>query len=78
MKFSLKKVNDVAVKEQCEVKSWNRFTVLENCIDNDHIDRAWEIIRNNIKISAEKSIWSELEYQKPWVDEQCSDLLDQS
>jgi len=47
----------VAVKEQCEVKNGNSFTVLENCNDNEHIDRAWEIIRNNIQISAEENTW---------------------
>lgn len=47
----------MAVKERCEVKNYNRFTVLENCNDNEHIDRAWEIIRNNIKIFAEEDMW---------------------
>lgn len=47
----------MAVKEQFEVKNWNRFTVLEICNDNEHIDRVWEIIRNNIKISAEENVW---------------------
>lgn len=47
----------MAVKEQCEVKNCNRFTVLENCNDIEHIDRAWEIIRNNIKVCAEENMW---------------------
>jgi hypothetical protein len=46
----------VAVKEQREVKNFNRFTVLENCYDIEHIDRAWEIIRNNIKLFAEENM----------------------
>jgi hypothetical protein len=50
MNVTLKKLNDVSVMEQCEVKVCNRFTALENCNDNEDIDRAWEFIRNNMKI----------------------------
>jgi hypothetical protein len=42
------------------------------------INRAWEIIREDIKISAKESLgYYELKKHKPWFDEGCSELLDQ-
>jgi hypothetical protein len=42
------------------------------------INKAWETIRENIKISAKESLgYYELKKHKPWLDEGCSKLLDQ-
>jgi hypothetical protein len=42
------------------------------------INRAWETIRENVKISAQRSLgYYELKKYKPWVDEGCSELLEQ-
>jgi hypothetical protein len=42
------------------------------------IKRACETIRENIKILARESISHyELKKHKPWIDEECSELLDQ-
>jgi hypothetical protein len=42
------------------------------------INRAWETIRENVKIFAKESIgYYELKKHKPWFDEGCSELLDQ-
>jgi hypothetical protein len=42
------------------------------------IKRAWETIRENIKISAKESLgYYELKKYKPWFDEGCSELLGQ-
>jgi hypothetical protein len=42
------------------------------------INRTWETITENIKISAEESLsYYELENHKPWFDEGCSKLSDQ-
>jgi hypothetical protein len=42
------------------------------------INSAWEMIRENIKISAKESLgYFELKQHKPWSDEGCSKLLDQ-
>jgi hypothetical protein len=42
------------------------------------INSAWEMIRDNIKISAKESLgYFELKKHKPWFDEGCSKLLDQ-
>jgi uncharacterized protein YaaR (DUF327 family) len=42
------------------------------------INSAWEMIRENIKISAKESLaYCELKKHKPWFDEECSKLVDQ-
>jgi hypothetical protein len=42
------------------------------------IDSAWETIRENIKISAERNVsYYELKKHKPWFDGGCSKLLDE-
>jgi hypothetical protein len=42
------------------------------------INRDWETIRENIKISAKEGLgYYELEKHKLWFDERCSELLDQ-
>jgi hypothetical protein len=42
------------------------------------INRAWETIRENIKVSAKGSVGcDELKKHKPWFNEGCSKLLDQ-
>jgi hypothetical protein len=52
--------------------------VLENLDTEVDINRAWETVRENIKISAEESLgYYELKKHKPWLDEGCSKLLDQ-
>jgi hypothetical protein len=41
------------------------------------INSAWEIIRENINISAEESLgYCELKKHKPWFDQACSKLVD--
>jgi tRNA(Ile)-lysidine synthase TilS/MesJ len=40
------------------------------------VNRAWEAIRENIKISAKEILgYYELKQQKPWFEEGCSKLL---
>jgi hypothetical protein len=42
------------------------------------ISRAWETIRENIKISAKESLgYYKLKKHKPWFYEGCSKILDQ-
>jgi hypothetical protein len=42
------------------------------------VNKAWETIRDNIKMSAKESLgYYELKRNKPWFDEGCSELLDQ-
>jgi hypothetical protein len=42
------------------------------------INRAWETVRRNIKISAKESLgYYGLKKHKPWLDKECSKLLHQ-
>jgi hypothetical protein len=74
--FSLKKLNKVEDKEQYHVEISNRFAALENLDAEVDINRAWETIRQKIKISAKESLgYYKLKKCKPWFDEGCSELL---
>jgi hypothetical protein len=78
-RINLKKLDEVEGKEQYRNEIPNRFAALGN-LDNDvDINRAWEINRENIKISAKLSLgYYELKKHKPWLDKECSKLLDQT
>jgi hypothetical protein len=58
VRFNLRKLNNVEVKEQYQVKSSNRFAALEDLDDDGDVDikRAWVSIRQNIKPSASNSL----------------------
>jgi 50S ribosomal subunit-associated GTPase HflX len=76
-RFNVKNLNEVDVKEQYQVTIRNKFAVLENLEDSGDINRAWDNIRENIKISAQESLgYCELKHSKPWFDEGCSKLAD--
>ena len=55
-RFNLKKLNEVDGKEQYPVEISNRFAALENLDTEVDINKGWETIRENIKISAMKSL----------------------
>jgi hypothetical protein len=62
-RFNLKKLNEVKGKEQ--------YPDLEAEVE---INSAWEMIRENIKISAKESLgYCELKKHKPWFDQANSD-----
>jgi hypothetical protein len=76
-RFNSKDLNDLEVKEQCQVKITNKFAVLGNMDDDDDaadddddedvdINRASKSIRNNMKTS----ICSELKQHDPCFDEE--------
>ena len=51
---------------------------MHNLRYEEDINRAWEDIKENIKISAKESLnLSELKQHKPWFDEECVGFLDQ-
>jgi hypothetical protein len=52
-RFNLKKLNQVESKEQFYVEVSNRFAALDAEVG---INSAWEMIRENIKISAKESL----------------------
>jgi len=55
-----------------QIKISNRFAALENLSDSEDTQRAWENIKENIKISAKERLGlHELKLHKPWIDEEC-------
>jgi hypothetical protein len=54
-RFNVKKLNKGDVKKQYQVTIRNKFVALENSEDSGDINRAWDNIRQNIKISAQES-----------------------
>jgi hypothetical protein len=77
-RFILKKLNEVQGKEQYRLEVSNRFAALEHLDVEVEINIAWEIIRENIKLSAKESLgYCELKKHKPWFDQACSKLVDQ-
>ena len=61
-----------------QIEVSNRFAALENLSDSEDISRAWENIKENIRISAKENLGLyELKQHKPWFDEECSQFLEQ-
>jgi hypothetical protein len=76
-RFNLKKLNEVEGKEQFCVEVTNRFAALEDLDTEVEISSAWEMIRENIKISTKESLgYCELKKHKPWFDQACIKLVD--
>jgi hypothetical protein len=55
-RFNLWKLNEAESEEHYQIKNSNRFAALENLEDDVDINRAWETIRGNVKISATESV----------------------
>jgi hypothetical protein len=53
-KFNLKKLSELEVRKQYKIKISNRSAALENLNFSENINRAWENIKENIKMSAER------------------------
>jgi 50S ribosomal subunit-associated GTPase HflX len=53
-KFNIEKLNEVRGKEKYRVEVLNRFAALEDLDTEADINNAWEMIRENIKISAKE------------------------
>ena len=49
-RFNLRKLNELAVRKKYQIKLSNRFATLENLIDTEDINKAWENIKDNIEI----------------------------
>ena len=65
------------VRKHYQIKISNRFAALGNLSDNENINRAWENIKENIKISAKESLGQyEWKQHAPWFDEECLQVLD--
>ena len=55
-RFNLRKLNELEVKKKYQVEITNRFAALENLNVDEDINRAWENIKENTKISAAESL----------------------
>jgi hypothetical protein len=51
-RFYLKKLGELEVRREYQIKISNRFAALENLNDSKDINWAWEIIKEKISISA--------------------------
>jgi hypothetical protein len=72
-RFNLKKLNEVEGKVQYHVEILKSYAALENLNTGVDVHRAWETIRQHIKISAKESLgYYELKKHKLWFDEWCS------
>jgi hypothetical protein len=77
-RFNLKKLSELEVRKQNQIKISNRFAAFENLNVSEDINRAWENIKESIKISAKESLrLYERRQHKPWFDKECSKFLDQ-
>jgi hypothetical protein len=69
-RFNLKKLNEIEGKEQYRVEVSNTFSGLEDLEAEVEINSAWEMIKENIKMSAKESLGHcELKKHKPWFDQ---------
>jgi hypothetical protein len=76
-RFNLKKLNKGRVKEQYQVTIRNKFAALKSLGDNGDINRAWDIIRENVHILPQEGLgYCELKHHKPQFGEECSELVD--
>jgi hypothetical protein len=55
-RFSLNKLSKVEGREQYHVEVSNRFAALGNIAVEVDINRAWDTVRKNIKISSKESL----------------------
>ena len=53
-RFNLRKLNELEVRKQYRFKISNRFAALENLRDSEDINKAWENIPEDVKISAKE------------------------
>jgi len=71
-------LNELEVRKQYRIKISNRLAALEDLNDSEGINRVWENIQENIKISAKESVGlDKLKQRKAWFDEECLHFLDQ-
>jgi hypothetical protein len=74
-RFNVRKLHEGYVKEQYQVTIRNMFAALENLEDSGDINRAWDSIRENIKISSQEGLgYGELKHRKTRFDKEFSEL----
>ena len=55
-RFNLRKLKELEVKEKHQIEITNRFAALESLNVDEDVNRVWENIKKNIKISAKESL----------------------
>jgi len=55
-RFNLKKLSELEVRKQYQIKISNRFANLYNLYDSEDMNTAWEHVKDNIKISAKERL----------------------
>jgi hypothetical protein len=77
-RFNLKKLSELEVSKQYQTDFSDRFAALENLRDSEDINRAWENIKENIKISAKQTVGLyERKQCKPWFDDEYLQFMGQ-
>jgi hypothetical protein len=78
-RFNVKNLHESDAKEQYQVTTTIKSAALENLDDSGEINRVWDNIRENIKISAQESLgYCDPKHGKLWFDEECSKLVARS
>jgi hypothetical protein len=73
-RISVKKLDDVEVKEKYQVEISNRFANLESSDESFDINNAWKSIRENITSAKDNLGYHRLKCNKLWFDDECSKL----
>jgi hypothetical protein len=74
-RLNLKKLTELEVRKQYQIKMSNMFAALKNLNVSEDINRSWENIKKSIKISATERLGLyERKQHKPWFDEEFSNF----
>jgi len=60
-RFNLRMLNELEVRKRYQIEIANRFAASENLSDGKDINKAWENIKEIIKISAKESLSVQIE-----------------
>jgi ribosomal protein S25 len=77
-RFKLRKLSEMDIGKQYQIKISNSSAALENLSDSEDINRAWDNIKENIKTRAKESLGLyKLQQHNPWLEKEGSRFLDQ-
>jgi hypothetical protein len=75
-RFNLKKLSELEVRKQYQIKISNRSAALENLNVSEDITRAGKISKRVPKSQLKGLVLHDRKQHKPWFDEKCSKFLD--
>ena len=77
-RFNLRKLKDLESRKEYQTEITKSLVALAHFYYSENINITWEIIKENIKISAKESLGlHKFKQHKPWLDEECLHFLDQ-